>query len=101
MNKNSVLLIFGLVLTVFLYPRFLLLLFEKSSPWMSYLYMYGFGLITFVLGIKLIRKSGACVPGRGRDGFWYKVLLGGYAFFAFLHGFWIFIALYLPFKGEV
>ncbi|HOW97756.1 MAG TPA: hypothetical protein P5567_13615 [Kiritimatiellia bacterium] len=71
----------------------------ESSPWTPYLYLYGLGLVTFLIGLRVILKSRACQPGRGHDSAWLAVLLLGYAFFALLHAAWIMAALYIPFKG--
>ena len=84
---------------VFAFPRLLSTWLGNDNPWTSYLYMYGFGLVFFSLGILLILKTGACKPGRGRDRFWLGVLLGGFVFFATLHAVWILAALYLPQQG--
>ena len=89
----------GLLVFIFVFPRVLVQMLGPENPWTSYLYMYGFGLITFMIGIWVIRSSGALVLGRGHDSYWYKVLIGGYLFFAALHGFWVFIAVSTPVKG--
>jgi len=99
--KRGFLTIAIIVAFIFAYPRFLGLFFDNASPWMSYFYLYGFGLVTFVIGMRLIIKSGACQPGRGDDTLWYRLLIGGYVFFFSLHGIWILLSLHVPFKGGV
>ena len=90
----------GLLAIVYLFPRFLVAQFGEGSPWTSYFYLYGFGLIFFLIGIVIVLKSGACQLGRGRDSFWLKLLLCGYTGLAFMHAIWIQLALSLPFLGE-
>ncbi|MEM7395345.1 MAG: hypothetical protein AAF492_23685 [Verrucomicrobiota bacterium] len=92
--------IVALLVVVFVYPRFLVNTLGKENPWTSYLYLYGFGTIFFSCGIVLILKTGSCKFGRGRDSFWFKVLLVGLLFFISLHGLWILAALKVPFLGD-
>lgn len=87
------------LVVVFVFPRLLRRWPGLDSPWTSYLYLYGLGLVTFVIGLRVILSSRACQPGRGHDRFWWRVLLWGYVFFASLHAAWILAALYLPFQG--
>jgi len=89
----------GVLVFVFVFPRAVIRWLGVSNPWTPYLYLYGLGLVTFLIGLRVILKSRACQPGRGRDSFWLGVLLVGYAFFALMHAAWILAALYLPFKG--
>jgi hypothetical protein len=90
-----------LLAVVYFYPRMLIDRFGLDSPWTSYFYQYGFGFLAFTIGIWIILSSGACQPGRGRDGFWFLVLIGGFVFFLLLHGVWIIAALRAPFLGGV
>ncbi len=85
---------------IYFYPRFLVSRLGEANPWTSYLYQYGFGLMVFLIGLWLIRSTGACRPGRGRDGFWFGVLVCGYFFFALVHALWILAALKIPFLGS-
>ena len=84
---------------IFLYPRLLIHQFGEANPWTSYLYQYGFGLVFFLIGIWLILKQGACQLGRGRDSFWFGVLIAGFLFFAIGHAVWIVLALKVPYLG--
>lgn len=84
---------------VFFVPRIIVAQLGDSSPWTSYLYQYGMGLVTFLVGIGIILKTGACVPGRGRDRFWLIILFAGFVFFAVLHALWIVLALTIPYRG--
>lgn len=85
----------------FVFPRAVVRWLGESSPWTSYLYLYGNGLVVFLIGIGVILRSGACRLGRGRDTSWFVVLLLGYVFFAAMHAAWILAALYLPVKGAL
>lgn len=88
------------LIIAYFFPRFLTHHFGEGSPWTSYFYLYGFGLIFFGIGIWVALHSGACQPGRGRDSFWLKFLILGYIGLASLHGIWIQVALSIPFLGE-
>ncbi|NDV62870.1 hypothetical protein G0Q06_10445 [Puniceicoccales bacterium CK1056] len=84
---------------IYTYPRWIIAELGESSPWTSYLYQYGFGLIFFLVGIYVILKSGACQVGRGRDSFWLGVLFVGFIFFATAHALWIVASLNIPYLG--
>jgi hypothetical protein len=84
---------------IFIYPRILLNGGGPGDPWVNYLYMYGFGAITFFTGIKLILSSKACQLGRGHDSKWFGFLVGGFLFFSLFHASWVYLALNLPVKG--
>ena len=86
---------------VYLYPRLIIAWLGPANPWTSYLYQYGFGLVFFAIGIRLILRTGACRPGRGRDRFWLAVLLVGFVFFATAHALWIVLAQRVPYLGGV
>ena len=88
-----------MVAVIYYYPRMLIARFGLDSPWTSYFYQYGFGFIAFMIGIWVILSTGACRPGRGRDGAWFLVLIGGFLFFLVLHGVWILAALRIPYLG--
>ena len=103
MSKENRVLISVLIPTtlafIFIYPRLLIEWLGESNPWTSFLYQYTFGALFFGLGILLILKTKACVPGRGRDSLWLKILIGGFLFFFTLHGVWVALSLYIPVKG--
>lgn len=96
---TAVLLVPVVIAFCYFYPRAIIDIFGLESAWTNYLYMYGFGLVTFIIGILLILKSGACNLKREKDVFWFKALLVGMVFFAGLHWSWIYISLTVPFKG--
>ena len=97
--------IIGTVLTlvllafIYIYPRLIIGWLGEASPWTSYLYQYGFGLVFFLMGIYLIFKSGACQLGRGHDTFWFGILIAGFVLFAGVHAIWIVAALAIPYAG--
>jgi hypothetical protein len=89
------------LLFCFFYPRFLLSIWGPEHPWTNYLYLYGFGFFYTGSGVLLVLKNGACQLQRPRDRFWLKVVVGGFLYFAILHGVWIMLALNIPYKGEL
>ncbi|MEO0336974.1 MAG: hypothetical protein AAF202_11295, partial [Pseudomonadota bacterium] len=66
-------LVTGIIATCYFYPRILVGLLGKENPWTSYLYMYGFGLITFSVGMLVILQSGALKPSRGNERMWMNL----------------------------
>lgn len=95
----SIIVAVGAVLFFRWFPRYLVNMLGVSSPWTSYFYLYGNGLVVFLIGIAVILRSGACRLGRGWDTPWFVALWLGYFFFAGLHAAWIWAALHLPFRG--
>lgn len=89
----------AVVAFVYAFPRALLRWLGPSNPWTPYGYLYGLGLVTFLIGLTVILRARSCRFGRGHDTAWFVVLLLGFAFFAVLHAVWILAALRLPFKG--
>lgn len=96
---TAVVVIVALLAMVYIYPRFLVSRLGEASPWTSYLYQYGFGLVVFLIGIILILRSGACRFGRGHDTFWFGVLIVGFLVFSIGHAVWIWAALSMPYLG--
>ncbi len=86
---------------VFVFPRILISTLGAGSPWTSYLYQYGLGAVTFIIGIILIRKSGSCQLGRGSDSMWFRWIIVGFFLFAIVHLVWIILALSIPVKGGI
>ena len=64
------------------------------NTWLPYLYLYGVGGIFFIVGLIIIRRSGAIDMKKKRHRFWYKVLIGGFIYFAAIHAILIIAALY-------
>lgn len=101
-KENKVLLtvlIPTLLLFIFFYPRILIEWLGEDNPWTSFLYQYTFGGIAFALGMLLVVRTKAAVPGRGRDSLWLKILIAGFLFFFSLHGIWVALSIYIPVKG--
>jgi len=96
-----VLVAFLVLVFVFVFPRLLISILGAGSPWTSYLYQYGLGAITFLIGINLIRRSGSCQLGRGSDSLWFRWIIIGFFIFAIVHLVWILLALSIPVKGGV
>ena len=62
--------------------------------WLPFIYLYGVGSIFFVLGMIIIKKSGAVNLQIRSERRWYKVLVFGLAYFIFIHFILTFAALY-------
>ena len=86
---------------IYLYPKFLNALFGHSSPWTSFLYMYGFGLVTFAIGMFVIVRQGALKFNRGTESKWFHILILGFVFFSTLHGLWVILSLHVPHMSGV
>lgn len=84
---------------IYVYPRLIINWLGEGNPWTSYLYLYGFGAGFFLMGIFIILRTGACRLDRGHDKLWFWVLLGGFFFFATVHGLWILASLNIPYLG--
>ena len=85
----------------FLFPRFLITNLGPAHPWTNYLYLYGFGVLYTGSGLLLAVKSGACQLNRPRDRQWFKIIVGGWFYFACLHALWIYLSLSIPFRGTI
>lgn len=64
------------------------------DSWLPFLYLYGVGGIFFLVGMLIIRKSGAINLKSKRHKYWYKVLILGFFYFVAIHAFFIILALY-------
>ena len=84
---------------IYFFPRLLIAKWGEADPWTSYFYLYGLGLIFFLIGIWVILSQRACQFGRGRDSFWFAVLLVGFLFFVVVHAVWIVAAQRIPYLG--
>lgn len=82
------------------WPRFLAFYFGEDSPWISWLYTYGMGLLVFLLNAAgIFSRKGTQKERRKRELKWLAVLSLGLVFMFLLHGFWIFAAIYFPQKA--
>lgn len=87
------------LLFIHFYPKAIIEALGEDSPWTSYLYMYGLGTVVFLTGLWVILGNRSLQFGRGRDSYWFKVLIGGFFFFVTLHLVWILAALNIPYLG--
>ncbi len=65
-----------------------------SDTWLPFIYLYGVGGIFFLIGMIIIRKSGAINLNKKRHKYWYRVLIFGYFYFVLMHALLISWALY-------
>lgn len=65
------------------------------QTWLPFIYLYGVGGILFLIGLIVIRKSGAINLKLKRHRYWYRVLIFGYLYFVAMHAFLTIAALYL------
>jgi hypothetical protein len=66
-----------------------------ENTWLPFIYLYGVGGIFSLMGMILIRKTGAVDFSKKRHVCWYKVLIIGFIYFVILHALLILAALYL------
>lgn len=89
------------LLFAFYFPRFLIQTLGPAHPWTNYFYLYGFGFFYTGSGLLLVLKTGACRLDRPMDRFWFKLVVGGFCYFAALHAVWIYLSLSIPFRGAL
>ena len=101
--KNSFLALFTLLFVFGLsywLPRSLSAHFGENSPWTSYLYTYGMGLVFFLLSvIWIFSRKGMYPLRRKQEIYWLAAVVGGLIFIFSLHGLWIFTAVQFPIKN--
>ncbi|MBT5355610.1 MAG: hypothetical protein HOK95_03330 [Candidatus Marinimicrobia bacterium] len=64
-----------------------------ARTWLPYIYLYGVGGIIFLTGMFIIFKSKSINIVRPRHKKWFGVLIFGFLWYMFLHGFSILAAL--------
>jgi hypothetical protein len=64
------------------------------NTWLPFLYLYGVGGFFFLIGMIIIRKSGAINLEIKRHRYWHRVLIFGYFYFVAFHLFFTILALY-------
>lgn len=64
------------------------------DSWLPFIYLYGVGGFFFLVGMVIIKKSGAINLSIKRHKFWYRILILGFFYFVALHAFFIILALY-------
>lgn len=87
------------VLLCGLLPRAIVGVLGLDNPWTAYLYQYVLGGLVFVIGLIVIRVSGACDFERPGDRTWFYVLIFGYAWYAALHAVLVALSTAVPFRG--
>ena len=101
--KNSFLPVFVLIFIFgfsYWYPRFLVSLLGEKSPWISYSYTYGMGLVFFLLSVFWIFTRAGVDPMRRKlEIQWLIAIICGLLFMFFLQGLWIFTADNFPIKN--
>jgi len=65
------------------------------QSWLPFIYLYGVGGLFFLIGMIIIRKSGAIDMQKKQHRFWWKVLIFGFIYFMLIHAFFTIAALYL------
>ncbi|MCY4321288.1 MAG: hypothetical protein OXC37_02640 [Bdellovibrionaceae bacterium] len=90
--------LFILIAFCYAYPRFLAFKLGENSPWISYLYTYGMGVIVFVSSLVFIFTRQIEPLRKKQELYWLIALVYGLFFMFFLHGFWIYSAIHLPIK---
>lgn len=81
-------------------PRGIVRIFGIDGHWSPFLYQYLLGGLIFVIGLWIIRVSGACDFDRPGDRKWFWLLIFGYAWYAGMHGILFFLAKAVPFLGN-
>lgn len=80
-------------------PRLLVAWLGIDGHWTPFFYQYAMGGLVFLIGLWVIRASGACDTSRPGDRFWFRVLIFGYLWYAAMHGLLTWLAQAVPFRG--
>ncbi len=64
-----------------------------QQTWLPYIYLYGVGGLFFLLGMIIIRRSGAIDLTKKKHRFWNRVLIFGFFWFMLMHAILNFAAL--------
>ena len=86
------------VVFAYAYPRFLISQLGENSPWISYLYTYGMGLIIFVGSLVFIFTRQIDLQRRKEEFYWLFAIVCGFLFMFLCHGLWIYLAVHFPIK---
>ena len=74
-------------------------IFGIDGPWAPYFYQYLLGGMVFLIGLWVIRASGACDFKRPADRHFFGVLIFGFVWYAAMHGLITLLSVSVPFKG--
>ncbi len=66
-----------------------------SNTWLPFIYLYGVGGIFFLIGMKLVKKTGGLNLLNKRHRYWNNVMIFGFFYFMIIHALLILAALYL------
>lgn len=64
------------------------------NSWLPFIYLYGVGGFFFLVGMIIIKRSGAINLEIKRHRYWYRVLILGFFYFVVLHASFTIFALY-------
>lgn len=64
------------------------------DTWLPYIYLYAVGGLFFLVGMIIVRKSGAIDLNNKKHRFWYRVMIFGFIYFAAMHALLNIAALY-------
>ncbi|MCB0751331.1 MAG: hypothetical protein KDC52_07645 [Ignavibacteriae bacterium] len=64
------------------------------DTWFPFIYLYVVGGFFFLVGMIIIKKSGAINLNIKRHKYWSRILIFGFFYFVVLHAFFIILALY-------
>jgi hypothetical protein len=81
-------------------PRAVVRTLGVDGHWAPFFYQYLLGGLVFLIGLWVIRASGACDFRRTGDKLWFWVLIYGYFSYAAMHGIVTWLAVAVPFKGN-
>ena len=81
-------------------PRLVVSLVGIDGHWAPFLYQYLLGGLVFVIGLWIIRRSGACDFDRPGERRWFYLLIFGYAWYAAMHGIVTWLAVAVPYRGS-
>jgi len=95
----AVLAVPGVFLAIWGVPRLLAAWLGTDGHWTPFLYQYAMGGLVFLIGLWVIRASGACDMNRPGDRTWFRILIFGYFWYAFMHGLFTWLAQAVPFRG--
>lgn len=89
----------AVILLCWAIPRGVVAVLGLDGHWTPFFYQYLLGGLVFVIGLWIIRASGACSFHRTNDRKYFGVLIFGYLAYAAMHaiGFWLAEA--VPFLG--
>ena len=87
--------------SAFFFPRWLFSNFGEAHFISSYLYIYGSGVPFFIVGLWLLIRSKALNLKLTGEKKWLLFFIFGLCWNILMHGFWVLMAVQIPFKGTV